>query len=47
MTGRGSAKLTGALDLVLPMLKSLEILYEIFDKIEPNPLIETVQACIN
>ena len=41
LTGKSSAKLSGALDDVTDILDKKEILYCIFDEIEPNPFTET------
>lgn len=44
VTGKTSARSSGALDDVLSILDSSEIDYAIFDKIEPNPLTSTCKA---
>lgn len=42
VTGRGSTKKSGLLDKTVNLLKEANIKYEIFDKVEQNPLISTV-----
>lgn len=43
VTGKHSAKASGALDDVLDVLKKADIGYEIFSEIENNPSVETVE----
>ena len=42
VTGKNSARLSGALDDILDVLKTQNISYEIFDKVENNPNLENV-----
>ncbi len=44
VTGKHSAKLSGALDAVTDIFKSNNIDYCVFDKIEPNPFTKTCHA---
>jgi alcohol dehydrogenase class IV len=44
VTGKNSAKQSGALDDVLSVLKELEIDWTVYDKVEENPVLETVMA---
>lgn len=44
VTGKNSAKLSGALDLVTAALASQQIAWDIFDEIAVNPTIESVRA---
>ena len=43
MTGKHSAKKNGSLDDILEVLKRNGIAYSIFDEIEENPSLETVE----
>jgi len=42
VTGKNSAKASGALDDVLNVLSTLKIEYHIFDKVTENPVLETI-----
>ena len=42
VTGRGSTKKSGLLDKTVNLLKEANVQYEIFDKVEQNPLTTTV-----
>ena len=42
VTGRSSTKKSGLLDKTVNLLKEANIKYEIFDKVEQNPLTTTV-----
>ena len=42
VTGRNSARLSGALDEILYVLKAQDISYEIFDKVENNPSLDNI-----
>ncbi len=44
VTGRSSAKLSGALDDVVTALGQVNVEYEVFDQIENNPSLENVMA---
>ncbi|KAH0572487.1 1,3-propanediol dehydrogenase [Spironucleus salmonicida] len=46
LTGKSSAKVSGALDSFIPILQSSSITYSIFNEIEPNPTINTVERCV-
>ena len=43
VTGKHSAKASGALDDVTNVLKNAGIAYEVYDSVENNPSIETVE----
>lgn len=43
VTGRHSAKINGALDDVIKALKMADMDYEVFDKVEENPSLETIE----
>lgn len=47
VTGRRSSKENGSLDDVVDTLKSLDISYVIFDEVEENPSLETVDKASN
>ena len=43
VTGKNSAKKTGALDDVISVLQQMDIEYAIFDKVEENPCTQTIE----
>ena len=43
VTGRSSARLSGALDDTIEILKNLDVPYALFDGVEENPSFETVE----
>ncbi|KPI56164.1 alcohol dehydrogenase [Clostridioides difficile] len=44
VTGKNSTKKTGLLDKTIDLLKDSKIEYEVFDKVEQNPLITTIYS---
>ncbi len=46
VTGKSSAKRCGAYDELVAVLDSLSITHSLFDRVEPNPTVESVRACV-
>ncbi|MCJ0199722.1 iron-containing alcohol dehydrogenase, partial [Clostridioides difficile] len=44
VTGKNSTKKTGLLDKTIDLLKDSKIEYEVFDRVEQNPLITTIYS---
>ena len=47
VTGKNSTKKTGLLDKTIDLLKDSKIEYEVFDRVEQNPLITTIYSIAN